>query len=152
MVEPRHYEFACHFTTQLDEALVPQLWAQVTQTITKHGGIITAEQPPQPQRLSYDIKHQRRSFFAWAQFSTEQEELLQDLEEWCRLHPEVLRYLVLKLEAESDKRAAKQAAHLERKAAKQAKEGSLQKKTVVEKKAEDTGKLEEQIEEALENI
>jgi len=151
MVEPRNYEFACHFTTQLDEALLPQLWAQVTQAIAK-GGIITAEQPPQPQRLSYEINHQRRSFFAWVQFSTEQEELLQELEEWCRLHPEVLRHLVLKLEAESDKRAAKQAAHLERKAAKQAKEASQQKKTVVEKKAEDTGKLEEQIEEALENI
>ena len=74
------------------------------------------------------------------------------LEEFCRMHPEVLRHIVLKLESESDKRAAKQAEHLERKAAKQAKEGSLQKKTVTEKKAEDTGKQDKELEDVLGNL
>ena len=152
MVEPRNYEFACHFTTQLDEAKVPELWAQVTQTIGTHGGVITAEQPPQPQRLSYEIMHQSRTFFGWVQFQTDKEELLAALEEFCRMHPEVLRHIVLKLESESDKRAAKQAEHLERKAAKQAKEGSLQKKTVTEKKAEDTGKQDKELEDVLGNL
>jgi hypothetical protein len=79
--------------------------------------------------------------------------LLQELDEWARLHPEVLRHITLKLEPESDKRAIKQAEHLERKAAKAAKEGAAAKKTTTtEKKAEDTGKLEQQIEDVIGNL
>lgn len=152
MVEPRNYEFACHITTQLDETQVPVIWNQVEQTIAKHGGVIVASQQPQPQRLSYSIKHQTRSFFAWVQFTTDQDTLLSELDEWARLHPEVIRHITLKLEPESDKRAAKQAAHLERKAAKQARESAATKKTTPETKASDTGKLEKQIEDVLGNL
>ena len=73
-------------------------------------------------------------------------------DEHARLHPEILRHVTLKLEHESDKRAAKQAEHLERKAAKQAREGAAQKKTVTEKKSEDTGKLEKQLEDIIGNL
>lgn len=152
MVEPRNYEFACHITAQMDEAAVPAVWQQVQELIGKHGGTIAAEQQPQRTRLSYEIKHQRQSFFGWVQFSTDKEELLHELDEWARLHTEVLRHITLKLEPESDKRAAKQAEHLERKAAKQAREGAAVKKTSTEKKAEDTGKMEKDIEDILGNL
>lgn len=152
MVESRTYEFACHLTTQMDEAAVPALWQEVQALISKHGATIAAEQQPQRQRLSYEIKHQRQSFFGWVQFTTDKEELLHELEEWARLHPQVLRHIVLKLEAESDKRAAKQAEHLERKAAKQAKESAAVKKTTPEKKAGDETKLEEQLEDVIGNL
>ena len=152
MVEPRNYEFACHITTQLDEARVPALWAEVEQMISTHGGVITFSQQPQPKRLSYPIKHQTQSFFAWTQFTTESDELLAALTEWARTRPEVLRFVTLKLEAESDKRAAKQQAHLERKAAQQARESSAVKKTVTEKPAEDKGKLEKQLEDIIGNL
>lgn len=152
MVEPRNYEFACHITTQMDEAKVPAVWAEVEALIAKHGGIITAEQQPTSRRLSYPIKHQSQAFFAWAQFSTDKEELLRELEEWARLHTEVLRHVILKLEAESDKRATEQAAHLQRKAAKQAKEGAAVKKTVSEKPAADKGKMEKELEDILGNL
>ena len=152
MVEPRNYEFAAHITTQIDEANVPTIWAEIEAIIAKHGGIIIASGQPAPKRLSYEVKHQRQSFFGWVQFSTDQEELLHELDEWARLHPEVLRHVTLKLEVESDKRAIKQAAHLERKAAKQAREGAAVKKTTTEKKASDTGKLEKELEDVLGNI
>lgn len=156
MGEPRTYEFACHFTTQLDEATVPALWQEVIGLIQRHGGTVSLAQEPQKQRLSYPILHQRQSFFGWAQFTLSEAEgspsLLAELAEWARLHPQVLRHIVLKLEPESDKRAAKQAQHLERKAAKQAKEGAQQKKTAVETPSEDKGKLEKQLEDILGNL
>jgi ribosomal protein S6 len=152
MVDSRNYEFAAHITTQMDEAKVPAVWSEVEQLISKHGGVITFSQQPQPKRLSYPIKHQSQSFFGWVQFTVESADLLPELDEWARLHTEVLRHIVLKLEPESDKRALKQAAHLERKAAKAAKEGAAVKKTTTEEKAKDSGKLEQQIEDVLGNI
>ncbi len=149
MEESRNYEFACHITTLIDEAKVPAIWAEVEQMISKNGGVITFSQQPERKRLSYEIKHQQQSFFAWVQFSADNGALLPELDEWARLHPEVLRHITLKLEAESDKRALKQAEHLERKAAKAAKEGTAVKKTAPEKKAEDAGKLEQQIEDII---
>lgn len=154
MVESRNYEFAYHITTVLDEARVPSIHAEVEALIQKHGGIITSSQQPERKRLSYPIKHQTQSFFAWVQFGTETAgTLLPELDEWARLHTEVLRHVTLKLEPESDKRAIKQAAHLERKAAKAAKEGAAApKKTAAEKPAEDKGKLEKQIEDVIGNL
>jgi ribosomal protein S6 len=153
MAESREYEFAYHITTQLDEARVPAIQQEVEQLITKRGGTIIFSQQPERKRLSYELKHQSQSFFAWVQFAADNTELLAELDEWARLHPEVLRHITLKLEVESDKRAIKQAEHLERKAAKAAKEGvPLAKKTTPEKKAEDTGKLEQQLEDVIGNL
>jgi len=152
MGEPRNYEFAYHITTVLDEAKVPSIHADVEALIQKHGGVITSAQQPERRKLSYPINHQTQSFFAWVQFSTDSDMLLPELDEWARLHTEVLRHVTLKLEAESDKRAIKQAEHLERKAAKAAKEGATVKKTAPEKPAEDKGKLEQQIEDVIGNL
>jgi ribosomal protein S6 len=149
MEESRNYEFAYHITTELDEAKVPAIAQEVEGLIQKHGGVITFSQQPEKKKLSYPILHQRQSFFAWVQFTADSAELLPELDEWARLHPEVLRHITLKLESESDKRAIKQAEHLERKAAKAAKESAATKKTAVETKAEDTGKLEQQIEDVI---
>lgn len=152
MEEPRNYEFAYHVTTQLEEAKVPAIQQEIEGIIARHGGAITASQAPQPRKLSYPIKHQRQSWFGWVQFSVSDETLLPELREWAALHPEVLRHVVLKLEHESDKRAAKQAEHLERKAAKAAREGAAQKKTTAEKPAEDKGKMEKQLEDIIGNL
>lgn len=156
MEESRNYEFAYHITTELDEAKVPAIQQEVEALIAKHGGVITFSQQPERKKLSYPIKHQRQSFFAWVQFTLSGVEgspsLLPELDEWARLHTEILRHVVLKLESESDKRAIKQAEHLERKAAKAVKEGAAVKKTTTETKAEDSGKLEQQIEDVIGNL
>ena len=152
MVESRNYEFAYHITTVLDETKVPSIHQEVEALISKHGGAITSSRQPERQKLSYPIKHQTQSFFAWVQFMTDSDTLLPELDEWARLHTEVLRHVTLKLEPESDKRAVKQAEHLERKAAKVAREGAAAKKTTLETPAADTGKLEKQIEDVIGNL
>ena len=156
MEEPRTYEFACHITTKLDESKVPALWGEVQAIIQKHGAEVLSAQAPAPKRLSYEIRKEKQSLFAWIQFSTDNSDLLSELDEWARLHPEILRHIVLKLEHESDARAKKQAEHLERRASRQAQEVSKQsvdrQKIAVEKKSEDSGKLEEQLEDILGNI
>ncbi len=152
MEESRNYEFAYHVTTQVDEGKVPAIQQEVEGIIAKHGGVITASQAPQPKKLSYPIAHQTQSFFGWVQFSSSEPAVLTELDEFARLHPEILRHVTLKLEYESDKRAAKQAAHLERKAAKAAREGATVKKTVSEKPAEDKGKMEQQLEDVIGNL
>jgi len=116
MEEPRTYEFACHITTKLDESKVPALWGEVQAIIQKHGAEVLSAQAPAPKRLSYEIRKEKQSLFAWIQFSTDNSDLLSELDEWARLHPEILRHIVLKLEHESDARAKKQAEHLERRA------------------------------------
>jgi len=152
MEDSRNYEFAYHITTVLDEAKVPSIHADVEALIQKHGGVITSAQQPERKKLSYPIDHQTQSLFAWVQFATDSDALLPELDEWARLHIEVLRHVTLKLEPESDKRAIKQAEHLERKAAKAAKEGAAVKKTTAETPATDKGKLEKQIEDVIENL
>lgn len=156
MEESRNYEFAYHITTVLDEAKVPAIQQEVEQLIQKHGGSITSSQQPERKNLSYPIKHQRQSFFAWVRFTADDAELLPELDELARLHPEILRHITLKLESESDKRALKQAEHLERKAAKAAKEGAAisanRRKDASEKKSEDSGKLEQQIDDVIGNL
>ena len=152
MVESRNYEFAYHLTTQMDEAKAPAITEEVQGIVTKNGGVITASQQPVPKRLSYPIKHQRQSLFGWVQFSADNADLLAELDEYARLHPEVLRHITMKLEYESDKRAEKQAEHLERKAAKQAREGAAVKKVITETPAEDKGKMEKQLEDIIGNL
>lgn len=152
MEESRNYEFAYHITTVMDEAKVPAIQQEVEALIAKRGGFITFSQQPERKKLSYPIKHQHQSFFAWVQFAAHDGELLPELDEWARLHPEVLRHVVLKLESESDKRAIKQAEHLERKAAKAAKEGSAVKKTTAETPATDKGKMEKELEDVIGNL
>jgi len=152
MEESRNYEFAYHVTALLDEAKIPSIHQEVEQLIQKNGGVITSSQQPERRKLSYAIKHQTQSFFAWVVFSTDSDTLLPELDEWARLHTEILRHVTLKLEHESDKRAIKQAEHLERKAAKIAREGAAVKKVTAEKPAENTGKLEKQIEDVIGNL
>ena len=88
MEEPRTYEFACHITTKLDESKVPALWDEVQAIIQKHSAEVLSAQAPAPKRLSYEIRKEKQSLFAWIQFSTDNSDLLSELDEWARLHPE----------------------------------------------------------------
>ena len=145
MEDSRMYEFGYHITTKLDEARVPQIHAEVEGLISKAGGTVMESHIPERRHLSYPIKHLTEVFFGWVTFGLENGEFLAELDEWARLN-------TLRIEAESDKRATKQAAHLERKAAKAAKEGAAVKKTTSETKADDTGKQDTQLEDVLGNL
>lgn len=152
MEDSRMYEFGYHITTKLDEARVPQIHAEVEGLISKAGGTVMESHIPERRHLSYPIKHENEAFFGWITFGLENGEFLAELDEWARLNADIVRHITLRIEAESDKRATKQAAHLERKAAKAAKEGAAVKKTTSETKADDTGKQDTQLEDVLGNL
>jgi len=154
--ELRNYELGYHITMNVDEGRAPQVQSELEKLITDAGGTITFSQAPERRRLSYSIKHQRQAFFGWMQFSLavpdpDEDEAIHSLEamdEYLRLHQDILRYVILRLEHEEDKRTAPLAASRERKAAQ---ETALPKKTE-EKKAEDTGKMEKELEEVIGNL
>lgn len=154
--ELRNYELGYHVTTNVAEGRAEEVKNELEKLVTDSGGTITFSQTPELKRLSYLINHQRQALFGWMQFSLprpdeDAEEVTDPLigiGEQLRLNSELLRYVVLRLEPEEDKRTAPLAASRERKAAQEA----AQPRKVEEKKAEDTGKLESQLEDVLENI
>ena len=154
--ELRNYELGYHVTANVAEGRQTQIKEELEKLVTEAGGTITFSQPPEIRKLSYPIKHQRQAFFGWVQFSLprpdedaeETTDVLAHLDEQLRLNNELLRYVVLRIEHEEDKRTAPLAASRERKAAAEA----AQPRTVDETKAEDAGKLESELDEALENI
>ena len=156
MEDIRNYELGYHVTTNVEEGRQVQVKDELEKLVTDAGGTITFSQVPELRKLSYPINHQRQSFFGWIQFSLPVNEnepdaigaTLAHLDEQLRLNNELLRYVVLKLEHEDDKRTAPLAASRERKAAAEA----AQPKKVDEKKAEDVGKMETELDEALENL
>jgi ribosomal protein S6 len=139
------YELGYHVTTNVDEGRELQVKDELEQIITKAGGTIIFSQQPERRRLSYAIKHQNQAFFGWIQFSLSDRQMLATLDEHLRLHADILRYVLLRLEPEEDKRTAPLAASRERKAAAEA----AKPKTVEEKPAADVGKMEEELEKAL---
>lgn len=152
--ELRNYELGYHITTNVEEGRAEKVKDELEKLVTDSGGAITISQTPELKRLSYSIKHQRQAFFGWMQFSLPDSEegdtgaMLSALDEQLRLSNELLRYVVLRLEHEEDKRTAPLAASRERKAAAEA----AKPRVVEEKKAEDTGKMESELEDVLENI
>jgi ribosomal protein S6 len=154
--EIRNYELGYHVTTNVAEGRQETIKSELEKLVTDAGGSITFSQTPELKKLSYQIDHQRQAFFGWMQFSLphadeeaeETVDVLAALDEQLRLNNELLRYVVLRLEPEEDKRTAPLAASRERKAAAEA----AQPRKVDEKKAEDSGKLESELEDVLENL
>lgn len=156
MEEARNYELGYHVTTNVTEGRQEEVKNELEKLVTDAGGAITFSQSPELKKLSYLINHQRQAFFGWMQFSLprpdedaeETKDALAAMDEQLRLNNELLRYVVLRLEPEEDKRTAPLAASRERKAAAEA----AQPKKVDEKKAEDVGKMESELEDVLENL
>lgn len=154
--EFRNYELGYHVTTNVAEGRAEELKGELEKLVTDLGGSVTFSQSPELKKLSYQIKHQRQAFFGWIQFSLQERdeeaeetpEPLAALDEQLRLNNDLLRYVVLRLEPEEDKRTAPLAASRERKAAAEA----AQPRKVEEQKAENTGKLESDLEDVLEKL
>jgi ribosomal protein S6 len=139
------YELGYHVTINVEEGRELQVKEQLEQIVTKASGTIIFSQPPERRRLSYAIEHQTQAFFGWIQFSLSDRQMLTSLDEHLRHHTDILRYVLLRLEHEEDKRTAPLAASRERKAAAEA----AKPRTTEEKPAEDKGKMEEELEKAL---
>jgi ribosomal protein S6 len=142
------YELGYHVTMDVEEGRAAEVKDDLEAWVTKAGCAITFSQPPERRHLSYPIKHQNQAYFGWLQFTLTDREKLTELDEHLRHYTDILRYVLLRLDPEEDKRTAPLAASRERKAAAEA----AKPRTVEEKPAEDKGKLEEQLSEALEGI
>ena len=139
------YELGYHITTNVPEGREVQVKEELEELITKAGGTIAFSQSPERRRLSYEIKHESQAYFGWIQFTLSDRQMLATMDEHLRHHADILRYVLLRLEHEEDKRTAPLAASRERKAAAEA----AKPRTTDEKPAEDKGKMEQELEKAL---
>ena len=143
------YELGYHVTTNVAEGREVGVKDELEKMISAGGGTITFSQAPERKHLSYPIKHQSHAYFGWMQFSLADREQIASFEEHLRLNGDILRYVILKLDPEKDKRTAPLAQAKERKAAKEA---AAKPRATTEKKAEDTGNQDKELEDVLGNL
>lgn len=145
----QYYELAFHITPNLEEADVQKTRQDLEKAITSNGGLVSFARDVERMRLAYPIKHQTNSFFGYFNFTLESpEESSMKIRDEVRLNPNVLRFLILKHEAEpkveKEDLIRKLAASEKRKmrAAKQAEKTTREEAPKVEEKVIDE-KLEE---------
>ena len=99
-----NYELAFHLNPNLEEAKVSEIKQSIENIITSNKGVISYSKEPEKIRLSYEIKHVGNSFFGYIQFNLSESQALDELNEQLKLNPEVLRYLIIKLPSDLQKK------------------------------------------------
>lgn len=99
-----NYELAFHLNPDLEEAKVGEIKQSIENIITSNKGVISYSKEPEKIRLSYEIKHHGNSFFAYIQFNLSESQALNELNEQLKLNPDVLRYLIIKLPSDLQKK------------------------------------------------
>lgn len=99
-----NYELAFHLNPNLEEVKVAEIKQNLENIITLNGGVISYSKNPERIRLSYEIDHQRQSFFGYIQFSLTESNALDSLNEQLKLGQDVLRHLVVKLPSDLQKK------------------------------------------------
>lgn len=102
----QNYELAFHLSPNLEEAKTVAIKQNIEEAITQNGGVISFSGMPTKTRLSYPIKHQNSSFFGYIQFNSANTGDLEQLNSQLKLEPEIIRYLVIKMPSESEKKQA----------------------------------------------
>ena len=97
------YELAFHLNPDLEEAQAQQLAKNIENHITSAGGVVSFKKEPEKVHLSYPIKHKKQSYFGYIHFTLEVAENLAGIDEQVRHNNDILRYLVVKVPAESGK-------------------------------------------------
>lgn len=105
MASPTLYELAYHLDPNLDESAVLKVRNELEQLITTHTGTIAFTKEPEKTRLSYPVRHERNSFLGWFHFTIADREQLAAIDEQMRLHHEVIRHVILKVEPTISKKA-----------------------------------------------
>ncbi|MDP2648177.1 MAG: 30S ribosomal protein S6 [Candidatus Yanofskybacteria bacterium] len=93
-----NYELGYHLNQNIEEARVSQLREELEKLLTNNGAVVVFSKEPEKTRLSYEIKHERASYFGFIQFSLENKEALAAIDEQLRLNNSLLRYIVLIVE------------------------------------------------------
>jgi ribosomal protein S6 len=97
------YELSFHLNPDLEEKQVQQLAQNIENYVTSAGGVVSFKKEPERTRLSYPIKHKRQAYFGYIHFNLESKEKLENIDEQIKLNSDVLRYLVVKVAADSGK-------------------------------------------------
>lgn len=99
----QNYELAYNITTQLEDAEVQKSAGDIEKIVASHGGTITFTKDLEKIRLSYPIKHQQYANFGYIYFQLENKEKLAEITEQLRLNGNILRFLLMKLDPQSEK-------------------------------------------------
>ena len=99
-----NYELAFHLNPNLEEDRTKEIKQGIESIITSNKGVISYSKEPEKIRLSYEIKHVGNSYFSYIQFNLSEAKALEELNEQLKLNPEVMRYLIVKLPSDLQKR------------------------------------------------
>jgi len=99
-----NYELAFHINPDLEEAKVQEIRQGIESIITSNKGVISYSKEPEKTHLSYEIKHHGYSFFGYIQFNLSESQALDELNEQLKLNPDVMRYLIIKLPSDLQKK------------------------------------------------
>ncbi len=142
-----NYELAFHLNPDLDEAKVKETKEKIESIITSNKGVISYSKEPEKIRLSYEIKHFGNSFFSYIQFNLSETPALDELNEQLKLNPDVLRYLIIKLPSDLQKKQSM----LKQIKMKERQEKRAQAKTATPKVGENK-ELDKKLEEIIEGL
>ena len=87
----------------MEEAQARQSAQNIESYITSAEGVISFKKEPERIRLSYPIKHKNQAYFGYIHFNLEPKENLATIDEQVKLNNNVLRYLTVKVPADSGK-------------------------------------------------
>jgi ribosomal protein S6 len=99
-----NYELAFHLNPNLEEAKVQEIRQSIESIITSNKGVVSYSKEPEKTHLSYELKHFGHSLFGYIQFNLSESQALDELNEQLKLNPEVLRYLIIKLPSDLQKK------------------------------------------------
>lgn len=99
----KNYELAFHINPNLDESRIEQIRSELEQEVVKLGGAISYAKAPERTRLSYEVNHHAQAYFGYIQFSTENGEELETLQEHIKLNPDIIRSIVIRLPSDAQK-------------------------------------------------
>ena len=103
-MQQTNYELAFHLNPNLEETQVKEIREKIEGIITSNKGIISYSKEPEKTHLSYEIKHHGYSLFGYVQFNLSEPQALDELNEQLKLNSEVLRYMVIKLPSDLQKK------------------------------------------------
>ena len=137
------YELSFHLNPDLEEAQARQLAQNIENYITSAGGVVSFKKEPERTRLSYPIKHNQQAYFGYVHFNLDNKEGLATIDEQMRLNNDILRYLTVKVPADTSKPKFR---------FKPQKPKVVSEKPVEKQTPEETKELEKQLEGILENL
>jgi len=146
-VQQTNYELAFHLNPNLEEAKIREIKQNIESIIATNKGVISYSKEPEKIRLSYEIKHVGNSYFGYIQFNLSEAQALEELNEQLKLNPDVLRYLLIKLPSDLQKKQSM----LKQIKMKERQEKRAQAKAVAPKTGENK-ELDKKLEEIIEGL